>query len=44
MADPPAFERDPYLARLAAEVISVGEAEGRPFALVDDTIFYPAVG
>ncbi len=44
MAQAPAYERDPYLTELATEVISTGEASGRTFALLDDTLFYPEGG
>ena len=40
----PAYERDPYLTRLTAEVIRTGEVEGRPYAVLDDTVLYPEGG
>jgi Ser-tRNA(Ala) deacylase AlaX len=40
----PAYERDPYLTRLEAQVVRTGEEGGRPFAVLDDTLFYPEGG
>ena len=40
----PAFERDPYLATLAASVQRSGVDGGRPYAVLDDTILYPEGG
>ncbi len=40
----PAFERDPYRTDLDAEVLATGEENGRPFAVLSDTIFYPEGG
>ncbi len=39
-----AFHRDPYLAELETEVVEVGEADGRPWAITADTVFYPEGG
>jgi Ser-tRNA(Ala) deacylase AlaX len=39
-----AYLRDPYLTHLETEVITVGEKEGRHFAVLTDTIFYPEGG
>ncbi|MCP4200618.1 MAG: alanyl-tRNA editing protein [bacterium] len=44
MTSIPSFERDPYLRRLDVEVLGVGEAEGRPYAVLDDTLLYPEGG
>ncbi len=44
MADAPAYERQPYLTGLSTEVISTGEQDGRPYALLRDTICYPEGG
>ena len=48
MTPPPppvaAYERDPYLTRLEVEVRRVGEADGRPYAVLDDTLLYPQGG
>jgi len=41
MSDLAAYERDPYLTRLDAKVLRVGEEGGRPYAVLDDTILYP---
>ncbi len=38
------YERDPYLCDLQVDVIRVGEEDGRPFAILDDTILYPESG
>lgn len=40
----PAYELDPYLKEMDVLVTQVGEAEGRPFALLDDTLCYPEGG
>ena len=40
----PAYEKDPYLDRLEVEVVGVGEVEGRPYAVLDDTLLYPEGG
>jgi alanyl-tRNA synthetase len=40
----PAYERDPYLRELATEVVEIGVADGRPFALLADTVFYAEGG
>ncbi len=40
----PAYERDPYRTDLDAEVLATGEENGRPFAILSDTIFYPEGG
>jgi Ser-tRNA(Ala) deacylase AlaX len=39
----PAYERDPYLLEMEARVLSTGE-DGRPFALLEDTVLYPEGG
>jgi len=39
-----AYHRDCLLTELSTEVIDVGEEDGRPFAVVADTIFYPEGG
>lgn len=39
-----AYERDPYLGELQAEVVASGEEAGRPFVVLDDTILYPEGG
>ncbi len=44
MHDEQAYEREPYLTELLVEVISVGDEEGRAFAILDDTILYPEGG
>ena len=38
------YERDPYLRDLQVDIIRVGEEDGRPFAILDDTILYPEGG
>ena len=40
----PAYHRDAYLTELETEVVEVGNAEGRPCAVLADTIFYPEGG
>ncbi len=44
MMDLPAYERDPYLQQLSAEVIATGELDGRGYALLSASIFYPEGG
>jgi Ser-tRNA(Ala) deacylase AlaX len=48
MKDPaqviPSYERDPYLTRLDIEVVRVGDTDGRPWAVLDDTLLYPEGG
>jgi alanyl-tRNA synthetase len=39
-----AYEREPYRIRLDVQVVAVGEEEGRPYAVLDDTVFYPEGG
>lgn len=39
-----AYEQEPYRQQLEVEVVAVGEAEGRPWAALDDTILYPEGG
>jgi len=38
------YERDPYLRELQVDIIRIGEEDGRPFAVLDDTILYPEGG
>jgi Ser-tRNA(Ala) deacylase AlaX len=42
--DQPAYERDAYLRELDTEVVSTGEADGRPWVATSDTLFYPEGG
>jgi len=44
VAPVPAYEREPYRSELLAEVVRVGEENGRPFAVLSDTILYPEGG
>ena len=44
MNQPPAFERDPTLAALETRVLHSGEEQGRPFVVLEDTVFYPEGG
>lgn len=39
-----AYQRDAYQTRLATRVIGTGTDAGRPFAVLEDTIFYPEGG
>lgn len=43
MSHLPAFERDPYLQELETRVLRAGD-DGRPFAVLEDTVFYPEGG
>ncbi len=40
----PAYEREPYRTEFDATVIRSGEEDGRPFAVLNDTILYPEGG
>lgn len=43
-AMPSAYERDPRLTVLDTRILSVGEDGGRPYAVLEDTILFPAGG
>ena len=38
------YETDAYLTELDTEIIETGEEAGRPFAVTEDTVFYPEGG
>jgi Ser-tRNA(Ala) deacylase AlaX len=40
----PAYERDPYLRELEVDIVRIGEEDGQPFAVLNDTILYPEGG
>jgi alanyl-tRNA synthetase len=40
----PAYERDAYLRELETEVVDVGVEDGKPFAVLADTVLYPEGG
>ena len=40
----PAYERDPFATSLDTRVLHCGEENGRPFAVLEDTVFYPEGG
>jgi Ser-tRNA(Ala) deacylase AlaX len=44
MNAPRAFEREPYLRELPVRVVEIGTEEGRPWAVLDDTVLYPEGG
>ncbi len=44
MSSIPAYERDPRLTRLDTEVVAIGEQDGRPYAVLADTVLYPEGG
>jgi alanyl-tRNA synthetase len=44
VSEPNAYERDPRITRLETDVVANGEAEGRPFVILADTILYPEGG
>ena len=44
MSELPAYERDPYLTRLETRVLRTGLEDGRPFAVLADTILFPEGG
>jgi alanyl-tRNA synthetase len=40
----PAYDRDPYRTEMDAVVLSLGEDQGRCYAVLDDTVLYPEGG
>ena len=40
----PAYERDPYATTLDTRLLRVGQEQGRPFAVLEDTVLYPEGG
>ena len=40
----PAYHRDAYLRELDTVVVDTGVEDGRPFAVLEDTVFYPEGG
>jgi alanyl-tRNA synthetase len=40
----PAYDRDPFASTLETRVLRSGEESGRPFVILEDTIFYPEGG
>lgn len=40
----PAYERDPFATSLDTRILRSGEEQGRPFAVLEDTVFYPEGG
>jgi len=40
----PAYERDPFAMSLETRILRCGEEQGRPFAILEDTILYPEGG
>lgn len=40
----PAYERDPFATALETRILACGEDHGRPFVLLEDTVFYPEGG
>ncbi|BDU69463.1 alanyl-tRNA editing protein [Geothrix oryzae] len=40
----PAYERDPFATALETRILACGEERGRPFVLLEDTVFYPEGG
>lgn len=39
-----AYERDPFLTTLETRVLRCGDEKGRPFVVLEDTVFYPEGG
>jgi alanyl-tRNA synthetase len=39
-----AYERDPFATALETRILACGEEQGRPFVLLEDTVFYPEGG
>ncbi|MBI1753197.1 MAG: alanyl-tRNA editing protein [Acidobacteria bacterium] len=44
MSNLPAYERDPFATALETRIVAHGEEQGRPFAVLEDTLFYPEGG
>jgi len=44
MSSFPAYERDPFATALETRILHVDEEKGRPFVVLEDTIFYPEGG
>jgi len=44
MTQLPAYERDPFATSLETRILHCGEEKGRPFVILEDTIFYPEGG
>jgi Ser-tRNA(Ala) deacylase AlaX len=44
MTTNPAYHRDSYLTEIDTEITATGEADGRPWVVLADTIFYPEGG
>ncbi|HEY3400224.1 MAG TPA: alanyl-tRNA editing protein [Geothrix sp.] len=40
----PAYERDPFATSLETRILRCGEDKGRPFTVLEDTVFYPEGG
>jgi len=40
----PAYERDPFLVSLDTRILHCGEEGGRPYGVLEDTLFYPEGG
>lgn len=40
----PAYHRDSYLTEILTGVVSIGEEDGTPYAILTDTLFYPEGG
>jgi Ser-tRNA(Ala) deacylase AlaX len=40
----PAYHRDPYATGLESRILQAGEERGRPFVVLEDTVFYPEGG
>ncbi len=40
----PAYERDPTATTLETQILRCGEEKGRPYAILEDTVFYPEGG
>ena len=44
MPNLPAYERDPFATSLETRILRSGEEKGRPFVILEDTVFYPEGG
>jgi hypothetical protein len=44
VSGPSTFERDAYQWELATDVVRSGEHQGRPYAVLADTVLYPEIG
>ena len=44
MSDAPTYEQEPTLTQLETSLVEQGTHQGRPYAVLEDTVFYPEGG